>query len=67
MIYSIKVTLCSGISPLNLGRDACKGNGEGKVSDYEGEGDGEEIFSHKVHQLVIAEAGVGGSNSKEDD
>lgn len=37
------------------------------MSDYEGEGDREEIFSNEVYQLVIAEAGVGGSNSKKND
>lgn len=35
------------------------------MSDYKGEGNGEEVFPHEVHKLIIAEARVGGPDSEE--
>ena len=57
----------SRTGPLKLWWDACKSDGEGKVSDNKSQCDRQEVFSDKVHKLVIPKPRVRGSYSKEDD
>lgn len=48
-------------SGLNLRGEPRESQGEGEVSDNQGQCKGKKVLSNKVYKLVITEARVGGS------
>lgn len=50
---------------LGLWGEPCKAEGEREMSNYKGEGEGQKVFSDEMHELVISESRVRGSNPQE--